>query len=97
MQYQCHRHLSGLKKYSFPEDGLFQYLVCPHYTCECLVYLSLAVIAAPEGQLLNGTLSSAVLFVSVNLGVTANGTKQWYSEKFGSKVQRKWKMIPFVF
>ncbi|KAI3336932.1 3-oxo-5-alpha-steroid 4-dehydrogenase [Xylariaceae sp. AK1471] len=97
MQYQCHRQLSGLKKYSFPEDGLFQYLVCPHYTCECLLYLSMAVIAAPEGQLYNQTLACAVLFVSINLGVTANGTKQWYSEKFGSKVQGKWKMIPVVF
>ncbi|TGJ81441.1 hypothetical protein E0Z10_g7314 [Xylaria hypoxylon] len=75
MQYRCHRHLAGLKKYSLPED----------------------VVAAPEGQFYNQTLACAVLFVSINLGVTANGTKLWYEEKFGSKVQRKWKMIPVVF
>ncbi|KAI1502249.1 hypothetical protein F5X99DRAFT_162892 [Biscogniauxia marginata] len=98
MQYRCHKHLSGLKKYSLPEDGLFRYLVCPHYTCECLLYLSLAITAAPNGQLYNKTLICAVLFVSVNLGVTANGTKRWYSEKFGQeRVQGKWKMIPGVF
>ncbi|KAI1346572.1 hypothetical protein F5Y01DRAFT_19248 [Xylaria sp. FL0043] len=98
MQYRCHRHLAGLKKYSLPDDGLFRYLVCPHYTCECLLYLSLAVLAAPEGQYCNQTLACAVLFVSTNLGVTAKGTKLWYSEKFGSdKVQGKWNMIPILF
>lgn len=97
MQYQCHRYLAGLKKYSLPEDGLFRYLVCPHYTCECLLYLSLAIVAAPEGQWCNQTLACAVLFISTNLGVTANGTKVWYGERFGSQVQGKWKMIPVVF
>ncbi|KAI1646315.1 uncharacterized protein F4817DRAFT_340475 [Daldinia loculata] len=98
MQYRCHSYLSQLKKYSLPVDGLFQYLVCPHYTCECVLYLSLALIAAPVGQLYNRTLICAVLFVAVNLGVTANGTKKWYSEKFGhERVRGKWKMIPGIF
>ncbi|KAI0383081.1 hypothetical protein F5Y04DRAFT_38983 [Hypomontagnella monticulosa] len=97
-QYRCHSYLSGLKKYSLPEDGLFQYLVCPHYTCECVLYLSLALVAAPKGRLYNRTLICTVLFVMVNLGVTAQGTKRWYSEKFGPKELRgKWKMIPGVF
>ncbi|KAI1819113.1 hypothetical protein F4861DRAFT_534719 [Xylaria intraflava] len=90
-------HLADLKKYSLPEKGLFRYLVCPHYTCECLLYLSMAVIAAPQGQLYNQTLACATLFVTINLGATANGTKQWYTKQFGSRVQRKWKMIPAVF
>ncbi|KAI1124360.1 hypothetical protein F5Y10DRAFT_31729 [Nemania abortiva] len=97
MQYRCHRYLAGLKKYSLPDDGLFRYLVCPHYTCECMLYLSLAVMAAPEGQLYNQTLACAVLFVSANLGVTAHGTKLWYGERFGSRVKGRWKMIPVVF
>ncbi|KAI0013670.1 hypothetical protein F4779DRAFT_625162 [Xylariaceae sp. FL0662B] len=98
MQHRCHRYLSGLKKYTLPEDGMFQYLVCPHYTCECLLYLSLAIMGAPEDHLYNKTLVCAVLFVSVNLGVTANGTKKWYGERFGcEKVQGKWKMIPGIF
>ncbi|KAH8156833.1 hypothetical protein CIB48_g11415 [Xylaria polymorpha] len=97
MQYRCHRHLAGLKKYSLPDEGLFRYLVCPHYTCECLLYLSMAILAAPEDQLYNRTLVCACLFVSINLGVTANGTKIWYGEKFGKEVQGKWKMIPIVF
>ncbi|OTA61942.1 hypothetical protein K449DRAFT_465345 [Hypoxylon sp. EC38] len=97
-QYRCHSYLSQLKKYSLPDEGLFRYLVCPHYTCECALYLSLALVAAPKGQLYNRTLICAVLFVAVNLGVTANGTKKWYNEKFGhGRVQGKWRMIPGVF
>ncbi|KAK5627888.1 hypothetical protein RRF57_003603 [Xylaria bambusicola] len=98
MQYRCHRYLAGLKKYSLPDNGLFSYLVCPHYTCECLLYLSLAVMAAPQGQLYNRTVICAMLFVMINLGVTAHGTKSWYGEKFGSdRVQGKWRMIPIIF
>ncbi|KAI2630965.1 hypothetical protein GGR54DRAFT_178812 [Hypoxylon sp. NC1633] len=97
MQYKCHSYLSRLKKYSLPEDGLFKYLICPHYTCECALYLSLALVAAPEGQLYNRTLICALLFVGVNLGVTAHGTKRWYGEKFGDeRVRGKWSMIPGV-
>ncbi|KAI1777883.1 hypothetical protein F4818DRAFT_328544 [Hypoxylon cercidicola] len=98
MQYRCHSYLSGLKKYSLPEKGLFKYIVCPHYMCECALYLSLALVAAPRGRLYNRTLICALLFVTVNLGVTANGTKKWYTEKFGREmVQGKWRMIPLVF
>lgn len=97
-QYRCHRHLAGLKKYSLPSDGLFRHLVCPHYACECLLYFSLAVAGAPEGQWLNRTLLCVTAFAVVNLGVTAAGTRKWSADKFGQEaVAKKWNMIPFVF
>lgn len=97
-QYRCHSHLAGLKKYSLPSDGLFRRLVCPHYACECLLYFSLAVAGAPEGQWLNRTLLCVTAFAVVNLGVTAAGTRKWYADKFGQEaVAKKWNMIPFVF
>lgn len=97
-QYRCHKHLAGLKKYSLPQKGMFRHLISPHYTCECLIYLSLALVAAPEEHLCNQTLLSALFFVAVNLGVTARGTKSWYIDKFGAdKVASKWVMIPFVY
>ncbi|KAK2604234.1 hypothetical protein N8I77_007180 [Diaporthe amygdali] len=97
-QYRCHEYLAGLRKYSLPDKGMFRHLISPHYTCECLIYLSLAIVAAPEGHLCNQTLLSALIFVAVNLGVTARGTKSWYVDKFGSdKVARKKVMIPFVY
>lgn len=98
MQHRCHKYLAGLKKYSLPEKGMFRWFVCPHYTCECLLYLSLVIGAAPRGQLYNRTVLCALIFVAVNLGVTAYGTKKWYIEKFGvGKVADKWTMIPFVY
>lgn len=97
-QYRCHAHLAGLKKYSLPDTGMFRRLVSPHYTCECLLYLSLAIAAAPEGEILNKTMVSVLFFVLVNLGLTASGTRQWYADKFGADaVARKWSMIPFIF
>lgn len=97
-QYRCHKHLAELKKYSLPEQGMFRHLISPHYTCECMIYLSLAIVAAPEGHLCSQTLLSALFFVAVNLGVTARGTKSWYIEKFGSdKVAAKKVMIPLVY
>ncbi|KAH8673666.1 hypothetical protein BX600DRAFT_212114 [Xylariales sp. PMI_506] len=98
MQYRCHKHLAGLKKYSLPETGMFRLLICPHYTCECVLYLSLAILAAPAEQLYNRTLMCGLLFVSINLGVTARGTRQWYIDKFGEqKIQGKWNMVPLIF
>lgn len=97
-QYRCHQHLASLKKYSLPNLGIFRYIVCPHYTCECLIYLSLAVLASPEGYWWNRSVLAVLLFVIVNLGVTAHGTRNWYIEKFGQEqVQEKWTMIPLLF
>ncbi|KDN63713.1 putative 3-oxo-5-alpha-steroid 4-dehydrogenase [Colletotrichum sublineola] len=97
-QHLCHKHLASLKKYSLPDRGLFRYLVCPHYTCECLIYLGLAITAAPEGLFINRTVLCALWFIVANLGTTADGTKEWYAQKFGSeKVAGKWRMIPFIF
>lgn len=98
MQHQCHKHLAGLKKYSLPDSGMFRHIVCPHYTCECLIYLSLAVVGAPAGQWYNRTLLSVLTFVAVNLGITAYATRSWYVEKFGpERVVGKWIMVPVVY
>ncbi|CAK7200746.1 hypothetical protein SEUCBS139899_003445 [Sporothrix eucalyptigena] len=97
-QYRCHAHLASLKKYSLPEEGLFRYLISPHYTCELSMYVALSIVTAPEGRLVNRTVFSSLLFVLANLGVTADRTKRWYSEKFGAeRVAKKWRIIPFVF
>lgn len=96
-QNQCHRYLASLKKYTLPDQGWFRYIVCAHYTSECLLYLGLVVLAAPPGQIFNGTIFLGLSFVALNLGATATGTKQWYAQKFGAdEVAEKWRMIPLV-
>jgi 3-oxo-5-alpha-steroid 4-dehydrogenase 3 / polyprenol reductase len=94
----CHTYLAGLEKYSLPSAGMFQYIVCPHYTCECLIYISLVFLAAPVGKLHNQTILCAFLLVMLNLGITAAGTKRWYKGRYGeAAVGARWAMVPGVF
>lgn len=98
VQHDCHHYLFSLKKYSLPTHPLFRTIVCPHYTAECVIYLSLALLAAPPGELVNKTLLAALGFVAVNLGVTAGTTKNWYMQKFGADAVRdRWNMLPGVY
>lgn len=95
LQYQIHVHLASLKKYSLPSHPAFSKIVCPHYTAESILYLALTFLAAPQGHLVNGTMLCAAIFVVVNLGVTADISKTWASEKFGKdKIDAKWRMLP---
>ncbi|KAI9653752.1 MAG: hypothetical protein M1821_006947 [Bathelium mastoideum] len=112
-QNDAHRYLASLRApsakkpstpasappvYKLPEHPLFHRIVCPHYTAEGIIYVALAVIAAPEGRWVNGTLTCAMLFAVANLAVTADGAKRWYEARFGEgSVRGKWRMIPFVF
>jgi 3-oxo-5-alpha-steroid 4-dehydrogenase 3 len=97
-QNDCHVYLASLKKYTLPQVGLFQYIICPHYFAEIIIYIALAVLAAPDGQLFNKTILSTTVFVIVNLGMTAKANQKWYMEKFGEEsVKGRWKMIPFVY
>ena len=98
LQHDCHQYLFSLKRYTVPDHPLFSLVVCPHYTMECIIYLSLALLAAPPGQFVNRTLLCSLFFVVVNLGVTAATTRRWYAEKFGQQaVQGRWRMIPWVY
>ncbi|UNI14138.1 3-oxo-5-alpha-steroid 4-dehydrogenase [Purpureocillium takamizusanense] len=97
-QNECHRYLASLKKYTLPSQGMFAYLVCPHYTCECVIYLAISLMAAPQGTMFNWSVLGGLVFIAVNLGGTASGTKQWYSQRFGAtNVAGRWNMVPFVF
>ncbi|RMY68037.1 hypothetical protein D0862_15022 [Hortaea werneckii] len=101
--------------YQLPTHPAFTHLIVPHYTAECLLYLSLAFLAAPAprappvaaeaaaaGSIFNYTLLSACIFVVVNLGVTAQGTREWYLVRFGGtgegreRVLRRWRLVPGV-
>ncbi|KAJ5084613.1 hypothetical protein NUU61_009192 [Penicillium alfredii] len=98
LQHDCHHYLFSLKKYTVPDHPMFRGVVCPHYGAECVIYLSLALVAAPPGQIVNKTLLACFVFVAVNLGLTARTTRQWYTEKFGKDaVQGWWLMIPGIY
>lgn len=107
MQHDCHAYLASLKKpakgknesgYKRPDHPAFNLSLTPHYFAECLIYTSLSILAAPQGDWLNWTFVSALIFVAVNLGVTADGTRRWYREKFGTDaVAGRARMIPSIY
>ncbi|KAL2074684.1 hypothetical protein VTL71DRAFT_8463 [Oculimacula yallundae] len=98
IQHQCHKHLASLEKYTLPHHYWFRRVVCPHYTSECAIYLAIAFIAAPPGQVFNKTVFMGLGFVASNLGVTADATRKWYVRKFGAeKLDNRWRMIPYLY
>ncbi|KPI37320.1 uncharacterized protein AB675_1468 [Cyphellophora attinorum] len=99
-QHKYHEYLSSLVKYTLPNRFGATHIVAPHYTAECLLYASLAVLTAKDGQLFNRTLLCVLAFVVVNLGVTADGTKKWQLSKFAGRkaeVRMRWRMLPGLF
>lgn len=97
IQHDIHCYLNSLRKYELPEHPAFQNIISPHYTAECAIYFALMFLAAPKGQLVNKTLLSALTFVVVELGVSADVSKRWYMQKFGAdSVKHKWRMIPGI-
>jgi len=98
IQHDCHEYLAGLKKYTLPESPYFKLIVCPHYTSECLVYVALAIVSAPEGHIMNRTVLAGLGFVVSNLAVTADSTRNWYVAKFGTeKLKGRWRMVPYIY
>ncbi|KAB8343165.1 hypothetical protein FH972_022755 [Carpinus fangiana] len=98
IQHDVHDHLASMKKYSLPKHPMFATCICPHYLAECFIYLSLAIVAAPQGHILNWTIVSGLMFVGINLGVTAKGTRLWYARKFNDeRIMLKACMIPGIF
>ena len=99
-QHQYHEYLSSLKKYTLPDQHAFCYIIAPHYTAECFIYLSISILAAPQGTFINLTVLCALVFVVVNLGVTAVGTKKWMLNRFAERkdeIEKRSRMIPWIF
>lgn len=98
VQHDCHAYLASLQKYSLPQHPFFRGIVCPHYTAEVAIYLAIALLAAPQGQLLNRTVAAAAGFVATILTVAAGTNREWYRRKFGAeKVKGRWCILPGVY
>ncbi|KAH8803262.1 3-oxo-5-alpha-steroid 4-dehydrogenase-like protein [Xylogone sp. PMI_703] len=98
IQYDCHVYLASLKKYTLPNRGLFRSIICPHYTMECLIYISIAIISAPPDQYMNHSVLVGLIFVVTNLAITADASLKWSIERFGrEKMGRRWRMVPYVY
>ena len=80
-------------EHAIPRGGWFDYVSCPHYLMEIIIYLSFLLIGGPR----HVTLLSVVIFVITNQLVAGYMTHRWYCTHFGSlyPAQRK-AVIPFL-
>lgn len=95
LQYLCHLHLSSLIKYSLPTFWPFKITVCPHYTCEAVIYLSYIGVAVATGSVPNYGLLLAPLFTLTVLTTSAKNSKDWYKQKF-PEYNVRWLTVPGV-
>ena len=81
-------------EHAIPRGGWFEYVSCPHYFMEIVIYLSFLLIGGPSHM----TLLSIVLFVVTNQLVAGYLTHRWYRAHFGTfyPVQRR-AVLPFLF
>lgn len=105
-QYRHHQLLASLRQqatrlYAIPTAGWFQWVSCPHYFAEILIYFCFAVNTEllQEEYCPRGNRHLLVLsFVVLNLGISAQRSHQWYLENSDSTTVKKRKaLVPLVF
>lgn len=81
------------RRYVIPRGGLFQFVSCPHYFGEIVLYVGLALTET------EGTLSGwyPCLWVVVNLILAARMTHVWYKEHFKTYPAGRKALIPFIY
>ncbi|KAK6243534.1 hypothetical protein QUC31_009943 [Theobroma cacao] len=82
---------NGAKEYKIPKGGLFDFVTCPHYLFEVLVFWGFAFIS----QTLNSF--SFALGTTFYLMGRSYATRRWYLSKFEDFPEKVKAMIPFVF
>ncbi|VWU48532.1 polyprenol reductase, putative [Hepatocystis sp. ex Piliocolobus tephrosceles] len=100
LQYDSHVRLSKLRSkdlkegddlYKVPYGGFFNFVSCPHYLAEILIYFSFFIW--------NWNIISSLNFVFVLLGLIKNGiqTHTWYLKVLGDAYPRTRKIIfPYI-
>ncbi|KAM7264001.1 hypothetical protein ACFE04_001684 [Oxalis oulophora] len=81
----------GDKQYKIPKGGMFNYVICPHYLFEILIFWGIALI------------SQTLYSFSFALGTTfyllgrSYATRKWYLSKFDNFPRHVKALIPFMF
>ncbi|KAI9293052.1 hypothetical protein K502DRAFT_273640, partial [Neoconidiobolus thromboides FSU 785] len=81
-QYHCHYYLSNLKissssAYELPSISYFRNSIAPHYFFEIIIYTCFMILFGSTIELI-----FCLLFVGMNLSITAGLTKEWYVKQF---------------
>jgi 3-oxo-5-alpha-steroid 4-dehydrogenase 3 len=102
LQFRMHRILYNLKlkklnqqneEYVLPLGELFDFVTCPHYSCEIMIYFSFAVLTCRQPSDF-----IPLLWVVVNLSVVASKQFEWYEKRFRTQVKHRQlkRLIPLV-
>lgn len=86
-------HNNNINRYGFPRGGLFEWVCCPHYLLEILIYL-LFFLQHPSWRMF-----FAFIWVGSNLSVVADNQYQWYKGNFEDEFKKNpsWKrLIPYA-
>ena len=89
-----HKLLADLRKnsldYFIPKGGLFEYVVCPHYLFEILIWLGIALLSRHLVAWI------ILLFIVLYLVTRSWRALQWYHEKFKDFPKDRKGILPFV-
>ena len=79
-------------QHRIPKGNWFEYMSCPHYFFEILIYLAFLLV----GGLQHTTLFSIVIFVLDNQLVAGYITHMWYHSEFPNYPKNRAAVIPFL-
>ena len=97
-QYRCHKILANLRaernnfdhSYYLPKGDWFEYVSCPHYLAEVLIYVALLIFFVATDWRTNWWL--VVVFTTSTLLLSARQVSLWYKLKF-EDYPTQWKII----
>lgn len=98
-QLLCHAILGSLREdrradeYVIPHGDWFEYVSCPHYFAEIVIYAGILVASGGSDI----TLWLLFMFVVANLFLAAAETQRWYCRKFDNYPQSRRAIIPFIY
>ncbi|XP_059352314.1 polyprenol reductase-like [Daphnia carinata] len=99
-QYKAHITLANLRKnpqskqkYSLPQGGLFNYVSCPNFLCEIIIYLAINLVLGIDFY----PWTLVTFWVLSNQIMAAIMTQKWYKSKFKEFPPTRKALIPFVY
>jgi very-long-chain enoyl-CoA reductase len=89
-----HKILADLRKnaldYIIPSGGLFDFVVCPHYLFEIIIWVGIFLVSRHLVSLL------VLIFVIGYLSARSIRTLKWYKERFSEFPAARKALIPFI-
>ncbi|EDV27606.1 uncharacterized protein TRIADDRAFT_53471 [Trichoplax adhaerens] len=98
-QHRCHNILAQLRvgssshnNYGVPRGDWFNYVSCPHYLSEIIIYFSIGFILSLDHQ----SWWLLLAFITTMLSLGAVQTNQWYYQNFSNYPEDRRAIIPFL-